>query len=349
MRKFLAAAASLVLVAACSGSSSTAGAQPDGGGPDPGSDGGTVSPPPPPPAGDGGSDTGAPGGAIKTVFLILMENHSWSTIKGSASAPYINNTLVPMGAHAEQYFTPPGNHPSEPNYIWLEAGDNLGITNDDDPDKNHKSTTDHLSTQLENANISWKAYVEDIDGTSCPLTSSGLYGAKHVPQLYFDDVTENLKTSSAKCIAHVRKYADLATDLSGGTPARYNFIVPNLCNDMHGQALGTSCQIGLSDLIKKGDDWLKAEVPKILASNAFKDHGVLFVLFDEGDAPLIGDSSDGPIPFIAIGHNVKVNYASNQPYTHSSMLKSLETIFGVPYLRGAQQSNDISDMFTSFP
>src|SRR5262249_34335532 len=28
---------------------------------------------------------------VKTVFVIVMENHSWSSIKGSSSAPYINS------------------------------------------------------------------------------------------------------------------------------------------------------------------------------------------------------------------------------------------------------------------
>ncbi len=83
---------------------------------------------------------------IKTVWIILMENHNWSQIKGSSSAPYINNTLLPMASHAEQYFNPPNNHPSLPNYLWLEAGTNFGITNDNPPSTNHQSTTNHLVT-----------------------------------------------------------------------------------------------------------------------------------------------------------------------------------------------------------
>src|SRR5260221_11572457 len=74
-----------------------------------------------------------PDPAHQTVLVILMENHEWSLIKGSPSAPYINDVLLPMGAHAEQYYNPPKLHPSEPNYIWLEAGDNFNILNDDDP------------------------------------------------------------------------------------------------------------------------------------------------------------------------------------------------------------------------
>jgi len=65
--------------------------------------------------------------AITTVFLIVMENHNWSAIYQRPSAPYINNILLPMGAHAEHYDNPPGIHPSLPNYLWLEAGTNFSI------------------------------------------------------------------------------------------------------------------------------------------------------------------------------------------------------------------------------
>ena len=102
------------------------------------------------------SPTPAP--TSKTVFLIMMENHNWSDIKGNPSAPYLNNTLLPMASHAEQDYNPPGNHPSEPNYLWLEAGTNFGITNDADPAANHQSTKLHLVTLLATAHITWKSY-----------------------------------------------------------------------------------------------------------------------------------------------------------------------------------------------
>lgn len=305
-------------------------------------------------AGDsGGGDSAKPdsGSApvLKTVFMILMENRSWSTIKASGSASYINDTLVPMGGHAEQYFTPPKLHPSEPNYIWLEAGDNLGITTDDDPAKNHKAIADHLATQLDQAGISWRAYAEDISGTGCPLTSSGLYATKHVPQLFFDNVTGANDPNDKYCEAHIRPYGELATDLTQAKVARYNFIVPNLCNDMHGEVLGTTCNVVTTDLIKKGDDWLKAQVPAILASSAYLNGGVLVVLFDEGDANLLGQSTDGPIPMIVLSPYAKKNHANSIHYTHSSMLRTVETIFGVPFLRDAANAADLHDFFTQFP
>jgi hypothetical protein len=289
----------------------------------------------------GTTSDGGGGGGIKTVFLIVMENHSWSSITSSTSANYINKTLVPMSSYAKQYYNPTGNHPSEPNYIWLEAGDNLGLTTDDDPSStNHATTTDHLVSQLAAAGVSWKTYQEGIDGKSCPLTSSGFYAVKHNPFLFFDDVTDTRLATSANCIAHVRPYTELAGDLApGGKVARYNFITPNLCNDMHG---ATGCPS--TNLIKMGNDWLATEVPKILASNAYKDNGVLIVTWDESS------TGDGPIGMLVISPLAKGGgYSNSTKYDHSSMLRTMEEIFGVPLLRGAKTATSLSDMFKSYP
>ena len=142
MRKSALALAIVLAACGCGSSSDSNTTTADGGGADGATsgDGGV---------GDGSSGDGATGDGsggsdashnapIKTVFLILMENHNWSDIKGSASAPYINSLLA-KGAHAEKYYDNPNSvHPSEPNYIWLEAGNNLGVTNDANPSANHQ-------------------------------------------------------------------------------------------------------------------------------------------------------------------------------------------------------------------
>jgi len=166
--------------------------------------------------GDGG---GGNGPVLKTVFLILLENHSWSSIKGNSKAPYLNG-LLSTAAHAENYETPTANHPSEPNYIWLEAGSNLGVTDDNPPSSNHQSTTEHLVTQLTAKGISWRSYQESIDGKSCPLTDNGSYAVRHCPMLFFDDVTNNRDPKSQSCIDHVRPVGELTTDLIANKVAR---------------------------------------------------------------------------------------------------------------------------------
>src|SRR5207237_5104609 len=89
---------------------------------------------------------------LQTVFVILMENANWPEVHGSAHAPYLNGTLLRMGAHAERYFNPPGVHPSEPNYLWLEAGTDFGIRDDKAPAA-HRLSGYHLAPQLGKARI----------------------------------------------------------------------------------------------------------------------------------------------------------------------------------------------------
>ncbi len=276
---------------------------------------------------------------LKTAFIILMENKNWLQIVGSSSAPYINNTLLPMASHAEQYFNPPLVHPSLPNYLWLEAGTNFGIFNDDPPGVNHQSTTKHLVTLLQKNNISWKTYQESISGSDCPLVSSGLYAVKHNPFVYFDDVTNNLDPNSANCISHVRPFSELATDLANNTVAQYNFITPNECDDMH-----TACA-PLNDAIQQGDTWLSQNLPTILNSAAYQSGGAVFITWDEG---AIGD---GPIGMIVQSPFAKGNgYRNLIHYTHGSTLRTVQEIFGVtPLLRDAVIETDLSDLFTVFP
>ncbi len=271
-------------------------------------------------------------GQVRKVVLVVMENHSWSQIKGSSSAPYINS-LLKQAAHAEAYRNPGYLHPSLPNYLWLEAGTNFGVQADGDPSQYHQSTTQHLVTLLEAAGRSWKSYQEDIDGKSCPLTATGKYVPRHNPPVFFDDVT----SSAANCIAHVRPYSELATDLANGTAPDFSYITPNTCDDMHDP-------VGCSNLdeVKNGDEWLSREVPKILASSAWQDGGALFITWDESEA------SEDPMGMIVLSPLAKAGYASTVALTHSSTLRTFEEIFGLsPFLGGAANAADLGDLFQS--
>ena len=284
-----------------------------------------------------------PGEAKRPIFLILMENHNWSSIKGSASAPYINNTLLTSGAHAEQYFNPPNNHPSEPNYIWLEAGDSLGVIGDGDPLLNHQSTTNHFETLIETAGLTWRSYAEGITGMDCPLVGNTAtnYAPRHVAAVFFDDVTNTNDPMAVRCIQHVRPYPELATDLTNDTIADYNFITPNLCNDGH-----DSCP-PQNDQVKQEDDWLSANVPPLLASKAYSRGGIILITWDEGE-----NNVDGPIGMIALAKAAKPGYSNMIKYDHSSTLKSEQELLKItPLLRHASDAatTDLGDLFTTFP
>ena len=192
----------------------------------------------------------APGFA-GTVFTLVMENRSRGQILGNLDAPFINalasgNAIA--GGYHDAYV-----HPSEPNYLWMVAGENFGILSDNDPGpSNIIDARGHIVNQIEQAGLTWRAYAESM-GKPCTLTSHGDYAARHVPFLFFADIDgwDGARFEpSARCDAHVVDYAQLDADLAAGTLPDYVFITPNLAHDMHN---GT---------MQAGDAWASVQVPK---------------------------------------------------------------------------------------
>jgi len=279
-----------------------------------------------------------------------MENTNWSSIFENKDAPYINTLLKHKEAsYSTNYFDI--THPSEPNYMWMEAGTAFDLPNGtgkvsfttdaDASTHNSTSTTDHLVESLDKSNISWKVYAEGIDGKTCPLLSSGatLYAAKHNPMIFFQDVTDNNNPKSQNCIQHMRPFAELSSDLVAQKNARYNFIIPNLCSDMHDSE---GCKT--TNRIRNGDEWLAQIVPQILSSQAYKDNGVLFITWDEG----VNDGKQNQIGLIALSPLAKGNgyhddASTTVKYTHGSLLETIRLIFKVkPF---PNHESDLSQLF----
>jgi hypothetical protein len=363
---------------------------------------------------------------IQRVFVIAMENHNWTQpasltggiqqIYQNPNAPFINSlvngtafaivngSVVHVSeqvAYATAYHnvlaTPGGNnphiHPSEPNYLWAEAGTNFGVLNDNDPFKpvggTNQNTPLHLTNLLTAAGKTWKSYQEDIDLTpsasglnnvplpqdqwTVPLTSiSGVfsigvnayngsaqynYAAKHNPMVFFTDTNGgNNATASNPLSANYAPLQQLTTDLANNTVADYNWITPNQYNDMHTALSGGYKGLtGDAANIKQGDDFLKQILPAIMASDAYKNHGVIILWWDEsesdGTAGDNGDDFNHTVGEIVISQHAHKNvngipYASPLNYTHSSDLRTMQQLFGVgPYLADAATALDLSDLF----
>jgi hypothetical protein len=337
-------------------------------------------------------------GPVKDVFVISMENHNWTQPAGGSPAPIFQNANAPFINHlvdgtstyssqvsfATQYHNAGSTHPSEPNYIWAEAGSALGVTSDNDPyatsGGTNQTTTQHLSTLLSNAGVSWKSYQEDIDtdattgsvlaqsqwtvplksraGTyttaTNPVTGSKNYdyAAKHNPMLFFSDTNGgNNTTTSNPARTNYAPLQQFYTDLTDNTVSRYNWITPDVYDDMHtGLPSGYKTLTGDNAAIKQGDDFLTSIVAKITASQAYQDNGAIIIWFDETEG---GSGSDRTIPEIIISPLAHPNvggvpYSNAINYTHSSDLKTMQEIFGVgPYLGDAATAgtNDLRDLF----
>src|SRR5215831_706344 len=134
---------------------------------------------------------------FRKVFVVSMENHNWTQpssvtspqpISMNPSAPFINSLvngtsgISDQVAYATNYLNAGlGVHPSEPNYIWAEAGTNFGVNNDDTPYHTDctpdtvQTTNLHLTAFLQKAHRTWKSYQEDTDvdlSTNQPLPMS---------------------------------------------------------------------------------------------------------------------------------------------------------------------------------
>jgi hypothetical protein len=230
--------------------------------------------------------------------------------------------------------------PSEGHYVWMEAGTHqfsdatfLG----DDPPSPAVSTgsSQHLVSQIKNAKgVSWMSYQEGMNEETgaCPIADSGFYVPKHNPFVFFRDISGDPPSKdSAYCAAHHKPYSALEHDLQAEL-ASYVFITPDECHDMHWQR---GCP--QENPIRTGDRWLKAELPRLIAYASLHD-SVIFLTFDEG-------GSTAKLPFIAIGSMIKPGYTGMDRYTHSSQLKSVERILGLPPLATVAGSNDLADLF----
>ncbi len=399
---------------------------------------------------------------IGDVFVIDMENRNATQpatdtsapaqIYGNPAAPYINSLITPGNPNAAQvsytstYFnvlsTPSGSnpsiHPSEPNYLWQEAGSNLGITDDGDPygpggtagnvakiatflTGNPTVSGQNLTGLMQAKGLSWKTYQEGTNqllanGTNInsnastagnPLTNNNPaasqftvplvsfsgnstayanpsngsnqfnFAAKHDGTLFFPDTNggNDLTTANVEA-SHYAPLNQLYLDLNNNTAARYNLITPDQFNDMH-----TALSAGINyngthytgDLaqLAQGDQFLSEIIPKIEASAAYKNNGMIVIWTDETEGTNQNDYTH-TLMEIVISPLAKGNaYNSNagvilngagaatgvtdpsKVYTHSSDLKTLQEIFQTPaatsngFLNdaGAPNTNDLSDLF----
>ena len=328
---------SVLLCAAC-GSSGTGGQSSGAGGAGSSSSSGGTAATTSSSSSSGGDGDG--GFVPKHVFTIVLENHDYDEIVGSTNAPYINSLIASYGL-ATNYMDS-GTHPSLPNYLYLVSGATQyggGVDLEPTPGPSFGQfpvAADNLGNQLQGASVPWRSYQESM-GTACTLASAGEFACKHDPFLYFTDIQSGANDLCAKTNVDFTSFAaDLAADTY-----RYLWITPNLLDDGHDpNATAADIVTGL----KQSDSWLSTQVPKILASAAYKDGGVLFITWDEAEGRN-GDSKD-QVPMIIVTEGItSAGYKSSVAYTHASYLATVENIFGLPKLGAAATAKSMEEFW----
>jgi phosphatidylinositol-3-phosphatase len=317
---------------------------------------------------------------VQRVWVIALENHNWTVngagfngsnlaLENNPAAPYVNslingtNPLSTQTAYAQDYFASgTGVHPSEPNYIWAEAGTNFNpiatgtsttttkgtiigatITTDADPSasaNNIFSNVPHLTHQMNTAGVSWNNYQEDVgrngqdathsasgaSGTNNPYygTNQYNYAVKHNPMAFFTDTqTQNVKT-----------FDQLRSDIANNTFAQYNWITPNQFNDMHSAITGGftyhgTAYTGDQAAVAIGDNFLATIIPQITATQAYQNNGAIIIWNDETEGGDTSAFTDTEIVISPLAHpNVGgMPYGSAVSMNHSSDIKTMEEIF----------------------
>lgn len=258
--------------------------------------------------------------ASSHVFIVMEENHSYSSVIGNFSMPYLNSLASKYGL-ATQYYA--DTHPSIGNYFMLTAGQI--ITNNDSLCST--LTQDNVVRHLLTAGKIWKSYAESLPYAGYTGCSSYPYVKRHNPLAYFSDVANSSEKNN------LVPFSKFSSDLANHTLPQYSFIVPNLLHDAHDGSLSTA------------DSWLKSNIAPLLASATFQKDGILMIVFDES-VDTDTQHGGGHVVAVVIGPHVIGGHKSSTVYQHQNTLKTLMKALGLSSFPGASSgAASMSDFF----
>ncbi len=337
----------------------------------------------------------------KTNLETGLPNADISTLNGLAPVPVDTSPVVcpisGIGTDAETPAIDSWNEINPPVFNFLAeidgvksvpaAGDISGKT---------------IADQLAEAGLTWKSYqenlpltgadnVNDSNGTATtlttydpteplsatnlpPLTSGALlkaYAVKHDPFAYFRSVQEGSIRGSS--LANIRPFdgaGGLYADLASGNVPAFSYIVPNQCDDQHGQGNadafcqydqgvtvtvdGTAytgntfgTQAGLNPGLSLQADTTLDRVVRAIHSSPVWHEGTsaIVIVWDESDysgvaSPLPAGTAypiqlQNRVPLTVEPNNRELGVQSQQFYDSFSLLKSLEGAFNLHCLNHA--------------
>lgn len=269
----------------------------------------------------GCGSTNAAADPTSHVVVIVMENKEHGQVIGSRSSPYVNSLARRYAAPTRYFGT---RHPSLPNYFALTAGTTFGVhTNCTRCEQSGPSIVD----QLEDAGVSWKAYMQGMPSACFKGVSRGVYVKRHDPFMYYRRVTGDPKRC-AKVVPAGRLTSDLANDRL----PTFAWLTPGLCADTH------DCSVAA------GDRYLSRTVPPLL--EALGPSGFLVLTWDEGTSNRGGG---GRIPTIVAGPQVRRGARPSTRYSHYSTLATIEDALALPRLANARNAQPLDAAFSAPP
>ncbi|HTX79113.1 MAG TPA: alkaline phosphatase family protein [Longilinea sp.] len=269
---------------------------------------------------------------FKHIIVIFFENHEFTSVIGNTTMPNYNlyasqNTLL------TQYYAIM--HPSLPNYLAVFGGDTFNIKSD--CGKCFVSA-ENLADQIEASRRTWRAYFQDMP-SPCFVGDTAIYVQKHNPFMYFDDI----RLDTVRCENSVVPLEQLDTDLANGTLPNFVYIMPNSCVSTDDDFSNPDCNLALAD------NWLSGIMNKLipyLNQRAATEPYLIVLTWDEGQGShsccgLPNENAGGRVPTVLISPLAKGSFQDDTPYTHYSLLKTIETAWNLPLLGHAADDNNV--------
>jgi hypothetical protein len=335
---------------------------------------------------------------VKHVFMIVLGDHGYEEGFGATStAPYLAKNLRAQGELLTNYYAvaqgdlaneialisgqgpTPETTANCPNYADVTpATVSLEEEQIEGNGCVYPATTQTLPGQFAAQALSWKAYIEGVGNSSteqppsCRRPTLGTpdpnqlplpgdaYETWRNPFVYFHALVDG-----AECAESDVGLGRLGADLKKpeNTPT-FSYIVPNACRD--GSEL--PCEPGQPAGLAATEAFLRAVVPQIKASDAYKEGGLIAITFAQ--APQAGPSADpssccatpeypnlppvapapettttepatpvagsvkptgggGRVGLLLISPFVKKGSLNETDYNHFSLLASIEALFGL--------------------
>jgi hypothetical protein len=318
---------------------------------------------------------------VKHVWTIMLENEDADTsFAPDSPAPYLANTLRHKGQYIRNYYGV--THASLGNYLALVSGqgsdpatrsdcfnysdfvqtgpmDSSGqaIGNGCVYPTSVKTVADQLQAKK---GLSWRGYMEDMgndplretspcghpalnaDDKSIGASPTDQYATRHNPFVYFHSLVD-----SGSCAKYDIPLTPLQSDLKANHVPSYTFITPDLCHDGHDGTCADHTQPGGLTAV---NGFLQTWIPRIQATKAYHDDGMILILFDESKSdsttcchqPVFPNgpsaTGGGRTGAVVLSKYVKPGSTNNTPYNHFSVLRSVEDTFRLSHLGYAAQT-----------
>lgn len=153
-------------------------------------------------------------------------------------------------------------HPSQPNYVWIAAGENKGITSNSQSKKVSGPT---IMGKTIAAGRTAGVFAQSMSSDNCRMSQRGYYHPRHsYGWVLFKDERD-------LCEKFMVGYDKIKPKITDGSLPNLTLIVPNNCSNSHDCSMSTA------------DKWFRAETERLMAGPDYQSGELVIVLTADED------------------------------------------------------------------